>query len=59
MDFFSNTKKGFSERKEMEGSDGTCEGTDDTTTLVQIEEAKCVIREAAVRDCFGTRTCSG
>ena len=43
----------------MEGSDGTCEGTDDTTTLVQIEEAKCVIREAAVRDCFGTRTCSG
>ena len=27
----------------MEGSDGTCEGTDDTTTLVQIEEAKCAI----------------
>jgi hypothetical protein len=29
----------------MKGSDGTCEGTDDTTTLVQIEEAKCAIRK--------------
>ncbi len=31
--------------KEMEGSVGTCEGTDDTTTLVQIEEAKYAIRK--------------
>ena len=29
----------------MEGSDGTCECNDDTTTLVQIEEAKCAIRK--------------
>ena len=29
----------------MEGSDGTCEGTADTTMLVQIEEVKCVIRK--------------
>ncbi len=29
----------------MEGSDGTCENTDNTTTLVQIEEAKCAIRK--------------
>ncbi len=27
----------------MEGSDGTCEGTDDTTTPVQIEEVKYAI----------------
>ena len=43
MGFFLKYQKGFSEEwseKEMEGSDGTCEGTDDTTTLVQIEEAK-------------------
>jgi hypothetical protein len=38
----SKLKKGLSE-KEMEGSDGTCE-CDDTTTLVEIEEAKCAIR---------------
>ncbi len=25
----------------MEGSDGTCKDTEDTTMLVQIEEAKC------------------
>ncbi len=29
----------------MEGSDGTCEGTDDTTTPVQIEEAKYAIHK--------------
>ncbi len=29
----------------MEVSDGTCEGTADTTMLVQIEEAKCAIRK--------------
>ena len=29
----------------MEGSDGTCEGTVDTTMLVQIEEAICAIRK--------------
>ncbi len=29
----------------MEGSDGTCEGTDDSATLVQIEDAKCDIRK--------------
>jgi hypothetical protein len=29
----------------MEGSDGTCEDTEDTTTLVQNEEAKCAIRK--------------
>jgi len=29
----------------MEGSDRTCEDTEDTTTLVQIEELKCVIRK--------------
>ena len=48
MGFFLKYQKGFSEEwseKEMEGSDGTCEGTDDTTTLVQIEEAKCAIRK--------------
>ncbi len=28
----------------MEGSDRTCEDTEDTTTLVQIEDLKCVIR---------------
>jgi hypothetical protein len=46
MGFFLKYKKGFSEgksEKDMEGSDGTCEGTDDTTTLVQIEEAKYAI----------------
>ena len=42
---FFQTKKGFSERKELEGSDGKCESTDDTTTLVIIEEAKCAIRK--------------
>jgi hypothetical protein len=31
--------------EEMEGSDGTCEDTADTTMLVQIEETKCVIRK--------------
>ena len=29
----------------MEGSDRTCEDTEDTTTLVQIEELKCAIRK--------------
>ena len=29
----------------MEGSDGTCEGSEDTTTLVRIEELKCDIRK--------------
>ena len=29
----------------MEGSDGTCEGSKDTTTLVRIEELKCAIRK--------------
>ncbi len=29
----------------MEGSDGTCECTDDTTTRVLIEEVKCAIRK--------------
>ena len=29
----------------MEGSDGTCKDTEDTTMLVQIEEAKCAIRK--------------
>jgi hypothetical protein len=43
--FFQNTKKDFQSEKEMEGSDGTCKCTDDTTTLVQIEEAKCAIRK--------------
>jgi len=28
----------------MEGSDQTCEDTEDTTTLVRIEELKCAIR---------------
>jgi hypothetical protein len=28
----------------MEGSDGTCEDTEDATMIVQIEEAKCAIR---------------
>ena len=27
----------------MEGSDGTCEVTEDTTMIVQIEETKCAI----------------
>jgi hypothetical protein len=47
MGFFLKYKEGFSKernKKEMEGSDGTCEVTDDTTTLVQIEEAKYAIR---------------
>ncbi len=43
----------------MEGSDGTCECNDDTTTLVQIEEAKCAIRKLPFVTVFGTRTCSG
>jgi hypothetical protein len=43
--FFRNIKKDFQSEKEMEGSDGTCECNDDTTTLVQIEEAKCAIRK--------------
>ena len=30
-------------KREMEGSDGTCEGSGDNTVLVQIEEAKCAI----------------
>ncbi len=30
---------------EMEGSDGTCEVTEDTTMPVQIEESKCAIRK--------------
>jgi hypothetical protein len=41
-------QKGLFERgvkREMEGSDGTCEGPADTTVLVQIEEAKCAIRK--------------
>ena len=29
----------------MEGSDRTCEDTEDTTTFVQIEELKCAIRK--------------
>ena len=29
----------------MEGSDRTCEDTEDTTTLVRIEELKCAIRK--------------
>ncbi len=29
----------------MEGSDRTCEDTEDTTTLVQIEDLKCAIRK--------------
>ena len=29
----------------MEGSDGTCKDTEDTTMLVQLEEAKCDIRK--------------
>ena len=48
MGFFLKYQKGFSEEwseKEMEGSDGTCEGTDDTTTFVQIEEAKYAIHK--------------
>ena len=44
MGIFLKYKKGFKSEKEMEGSDGTCE-CDDTTTLVQIEEAKCAIRK--------------
>ena len=36
-------KRGVDE--EMEGSDGTCEDTTDTTMLVQIEEVKFVIRK--------------
>ena len=43
--FFQNDKKGFESEKEMEGSDGTCESNDDTTTRVQIEEVKCAIRK--------------
>jgi hypothetical protein len=29
----------------MEGSDGTCEGSEDTTTFVRIEELKCAIHK--------------
>ena len=29
----------------MEGSDRTCEDTEDTTTLVRIEELKCATRK--------------
>ena len=50
-DFFFS-KKGFCREgveEEMEGSDETCvfsaEGNEDTTMLVQIEEAKCTIRK--------------
>ncbi len=48
MGFFLKYKKVFSKekrKKEMEGSDGKCEDTDDTTTIVQIEEAKYAIRK--------------
>jgi hypothetical protein len=48
MGFFLKYQNGFSEEwseKEMEGSDGTCEGTDDTTTLVLIEEVKYSVRK--------------
>ena len=41
--FFEKCKRGFFERgvkTEMEGSDGTCEGTADTIMLVQIEDTK-------------------
>ena len=31
--------------EEMEGSDGTCEVTTDTTMLIQIEETICTIRK--------------
>ena len=46
--FFKKCKRVFFERgvkTEMEGSDGTCEGCEDTTTLVRIEELKCAIRK--------------
>ena len=47
--FFPKCKKVFSLREEdseeeMEGSDGTCEGTADTTMFVQTEEVKFAIR---------------
>jgi hypothetical protein len=32
-------------KREMEGSDGTCEGSVDTTVLVRIEEVKYVIHK--------------
>jgi hypothetical protein len=31
--------------RKYEGRDGTCEDTEDTTMLVQIEESKCDIRK--------------
>jgi hypothetical protein len=42
----------------MEGSDRTCEDTEDTTTLVQIEKLKCAVRKLFVCDEIVTRTCS-
>jgi hypothetical protein len=56
--FFSKCKRDLflferGVKREKEGSDGTCEGSADTTVLVQIEEAKFAIRklpqEPAVR----------
>ena len=38
--FFSERQKTDLEFEKMEGSDGTCEDTEDATMLVQIEEAK-------------------
>ena len=46
--FFFKMEKGFCLKRseeEMEGRDGTCEGTADTNMLVQIEEVKYVIRK--------------
>ena len=39
----------------MEGSDGTCESTTDTTILVQIEEVKCAIRKLPLLTVFLSR----
>ena len=39
------TKRILSGREEMEGRDGTCEVTEDTTILVQSEEEKCALRK--------------
>jgi hypothetical protein len=48
MEILFQNEKGTFERgvkREMEGSDGTCEGSADTTVFVQIEEAKYAIRK--------------